>query len=91
VGRAAGTGHGPADGRGVTVMGHAAALVAERKALLTRTESLIRDFHPDLSAGAVIRVVTRCRTELLRAGVRRGLAGATEARVRAQLHHTRAD
>jgi hypothetical protein len=72
----------------VTVVGHAATLVAERKALLMRTESLVREFHPDVSAGAVIRAVTRCRTELLRAGVRRGLASCTEARVRAQLDHT---
>jgi hypothetical protein len=51
----------------------------------SRTESLVREFHPVLPAGAVIRAVIRCRAELLRAGVRRGLAGITEARVRAQL------
>ncbi len=66
-------------------MGHAATLVAERKALLARTEFLVREFHPVLPAGTVIRAVTRCRAELLRAGVRRGLAGITESRVRAQL------
>ncbi len=69
----------------MTAMGHAAIVVAERKALLARTDSLVREFHPVLSAGAVIRAVTRCRAELLRAGVRRGLASTTEARVRAQL------
>lgn len=66
-------------------MGHAATLVEERKVLLTRTESLIREFHPDLPAGAVIRAVIRCRAELLHSGVRRGLARTTEARVRTQL------
>ncbi|WP_448624951.1 hypothetical protein [Geodermatophilus sp. URMC 64] len=66
-------------------MGQAATVVAERKALLARTESLVREFHPALPAGAVIRAVTHCRAELLRAGVRRGLASATEARVRVQL------
>ena len=75
----------------MTAVGHAAIIVAERKALLARTESLVREFHPVLPAGTVIRAVTRCRTELLRAGVRRGLAGATEARVRAQLGRTTAD
>jgi hypothetical protein len=69
----------------VTAVGHAAIIVAERKALLARTESLVREFHPTLPAGTVIHAVTRCRAELLRAGVRRGLAGTTEARVRAQL------
>ena len=66
-------------------MGHAAALVEERRALLRRTESLVREFHPALAAGAVIRTVVRCRAELLHSGMRRGLARATEARVRAQL------
>ncbi|MGR6965005.1 hypothetical protein ACU610_11130 [Geodermatophilus sp. URMC 61] len=75
----------------MTAVGHAAIIVAERKALLARTEFLVREFHPVLAAGTVIRAVTRCRAELLRAGVRRGLAGATDARVRAQLGRTTAD
>ena len=75
----------------MTAVGHAAIIVAERKALLARTESLVREFHPALAAGTVINAVTRCRAELLRAGVRRGLAGITEARVRAQLGRTAAD
>jgi hypothetical protein len=66
-------------------MGHAATIVAEYKALLPRTEALVREFQPALSAGAVIGAVTRCRTELRRCGVRRGLAGATEDMARAQL------
>jgi hypothetical protein len=69
----------------VTAVGHAAIIVAERKGLLARTESLIREFHPTLPAGTVIHAVTRCRAELLRAGVRRGLASSTEALVRVQL------
>jgi hypothetical protein len=48
-------------------VGHAAIVVAERKALLRRTESLVREFHPVLPAEAVIRAVTCCRAELLRA------------------------
>ena len=66
----------------MTAVGHAAIIVAERKALLARTESLVREFHPALPAGTVIHAVTRCRAQLLRAGVRRGLAGITE-RIRA--------
>jgi hypothetical protein len=69
----------------VTAVGHAAIIVAERKGLLARTESLVREFHPTLPAGTVIHAVTRCRADLLREGVRRGLARSTEARVRAQL------
>ncbi len=71
-------------------MGHAAIVVAERKALLRRTESLVREFHPVLPAEALNRAVTRCRAELLRAGVRRGLASTTEARVRVQLRRSTA-
>jgi hypothetical protein len=63
----------------------AAHVVAEYKDLLTRTESLIREFQPALSAGVVITTVTGCRNELMRTGVRRGLATATEAMARARL------
>jgi hypothetical protein len=66
-------------------MSEAAAIVVERKDLLVRTESLIREFHPQLSAGAVITTVTRCRDELVRAGVRAGLATAAESMARARL------
>src|SRR3954447_18269532 len=79
------TGGDSADERGVTPVGSAATLVAERQVLLVRTESLVREFHPTLSAGTVILAVIRCRAELLRAGVRHGLARATETRVRARL------
>src|SRR5688572_22776933 len=70
---------GAVDGREVSAVGHAATLVAERKALLARTEFLVREFHPVLPAGTVIRAVTRCRAELLRAGVRRGLPASPRA------------
>lgn len=66
-------------------MGKAAAFVAEHRRLRTRTEALVREFHPTLSAGAVITTVTRCQDELLRAGVRHGLATAAEAMARARL------
>ena len=35
----------------MTAVGHAAIIIAERKALLARTESLVREFHPALPAG----------------------------------------
>jgi hypothetical protein len=66
-------------------MGHARTVVVEYRDLLERTEEMIRDFRPAMSAGAVIGTVTRCRSELLRSGVRRGLADATERMARAQL------
>jgi hypothetical protein len=66
-------------------MSAAATIIAEYKALLPRTEALVREFQPALSAGAVIGAVTRCRAELRRCGVQRGLAGATEDMARAQL------
>jgi len=61
------------------------AFVSERKDLLVRTERLVREFHPSMSAGAVIATVTRCRDELVRAGVRAGLATAAETMARARL------
>jgi hypothetical protein len=66
-------------------MGHAATIVAEYEALLWRTEDLVREFQPRLSAGTVIRAVTACRAELRRAGVRDGLARAAEERARTLL------
>jgi|SRR4051794_14256856 hypothetical protein len=66
-------------------MGYAATVVVEYKDLLARTEALVREFQPGLSAGTVIRAVTRCRAELLEAGVRHGLASAAEDRARAEL------
>jgi hypothetical protein len=66
----------------------AAAIVIERKDLLVRTEDLIREFQPLLSAGTVIATVARCRDELVRSGVRAGLATAVEsmARTRLRMH-----
>jgi hypothetical protein len=66
-------------------MGQAAMVVGEYQDLRRRTEVLVREFSPQLPAGTVIRAVTRCRAELLRAGVRRGLAGAAEDIARDQL------
>jgi hypothetical protein len=69
-------------------LSQAAAIVIERKDLLTRTEDLIREFQPMLSAGTVIATVARCRDELVRSGVRAGLATAVEsmARTRLRMH-----
>jgi hypothetical protein len=66
----------------------AAHVVTEYKDLLARTETLIREFQPSMSAGAVITTVLTCRSELMRSGVRRGLAIAAEAMARSRLHGT---
>ena len=63
----------------------AADVMTEYEDLLARTETLIREFEPSLSAGTVITTVQSCRIELLRTGVRRGLAIATEAMARSRL------
>jgi hypothetical protein len=68
----------------------AADVVTEYKDLLARTETLIREFQPSLSAGTVITTVLSCRTELMRTGVRRGLAIAAEAMARSRLQGTTA-
>jgi hypothetical protein len=62
----------------------ASTVVHERRALLTRTEHLVHDLQP-LPAGVVIACVVRCRDELMRAGVRSGLAVAAESMARARL------
>jgi hypothetical protein len=66
----------------------AAHVITEYKDLLARTETLFREFQPSLSAGTVIATVLSCRTELMRTGVRRGLAIAAEAMARARLRST---
>ena len=48
----------------------AAHVISEYKDLLARTETLIREFQPSLSAGTVITTVRSCRNELMRTGVR---------------------
>jgi hypothetical protein len=77
-------------GRGTTAQEEMAPAVAqllhERRELLSRTESLIREFAPGTSAGVVIATVSRCRDELVRAGVRSGLAEAAESMARSRLH-----
>jgi hypothetical protein len=67
----------------------AAHVITEYKDLLARTESLIREFQPSLSAGAVITTVLSCRTVLMRSGVRRGLAIAAEDMARSRLQGTK--
>jgi hypothetical protein len=62
-----------------------AHVITEYKDLLARTETLIREFQPSLSAATVITTVRSCRNELMRTGVRRGLAIAAEAMARARL------
>ena len=49
------------------------------------TQSLIVEFGGAVSAGTVIRTVARAREELLRSGVRHGLAIATLAMARTRL------
>lgn len=48
------------------------------------TTRLVRE-HDALPAGSVIRCVGRCHDELVRAGVRQGLAHAVEAMARRRL------
>lgn len=57
----------------------------ERRHLTDVTEVLVREAYPARSAGTVIACVLRCREELLRAGVRAGLADAAETMARARL------
>ncbi|HEX5511099.1 MAG TPA: hypothetical protein VFX41_05250 [Actinomycetales bacterium] len=66
------------------VQASASTVVQERRALLRRTEHLVHDLQP-LPAGVVIACVVRCRDELIRMGVRSGLAVASESMARARL------
>jgi uncharacterized membrane protein (UPF0136 family) len=63
----------------------AAHVISGYKDLLAHTETLIREFQPSLSAGTVIGTVLSCRNQLMRTGVRRGLAIAAEAMARVRL------
>jgi hypothetical protein len=63
----------------------AADVMTEYEDLLARTETLIHEFQLSLPAGTVITTVQRCRNELVRTGVRRGLAIAAEAMARSRL------
>jgi hypothetical protein len=60
-------------------------MMDERNAIHTLTQKLIRQAYPRMSAGRVIVCVVLCREELVRTGVRAGLASATERRARARL------
>jgi hypothetical protein len=57
--------------------------------LRARTEVLVAELSSRVPAGVVIATMTRCREELLRAGVREGLAAATEELARARLQSQR--
>jgi hypothetical protein len=63
-------------------------VMTEYEDLLARTATLVREFEPSLSAGTVVTTVRRCRNELVRTGVRRGLAIAAEAMARSRLRAT---
>jgi hypothetical protein len=68
----------------------ATQITTEYADLLARTTTLIREFEPSLPAGTVITTVRGCRDELVRSGVRRGLAIAAEAMARSRLQGTTA-
>ncbi|MFC3807633.1 hypothetical protein [Terrabacter sp. MAHUQ-38] len=53
--------------------------------LRARTEILVAEWSERVPAGVVIATVARCRKELFRAGVRDGLAAATEELARRRL------
>ena len=59
--------------------------IAARDELHEVTTSLIAEFAGRVPAGTVIRCVAKAREQLLRAGVRAGLATATESSARNSL------
>jgi hypothetical protein len=63
----------------------AAHVVAKHHDLPIRTQALVREFHPILTADDVITTMAGCRQELIRSGLRHGLPTATEAMTRARL------
>jgi hypothetical protein len=67
------------------VIGPATVLIRERRALETATAQLIRELKDSVPAGMVMATVARCRGELIRAGVRDGLARRAEAMARKRL------
>lgn len=60
-------------------------LTGERAQLVDAAHDLVREFEGYLPAGAVLRCMTRCRNELLLAGVRAGLPDAAADLARARL------
>jgi hypothetical protein len=66
----------------------AAHVVTEYEDLVAGTETLIREFQASLPAGTVITTLVSCRDELVRTGVRQGLAIAAEAMARSRLQGT---
>lgn len=63
----------------------AAVLIRERRALETATAELISELKDSVPPGTVMATVARCRGELVRAGVRDGLAREAEAMARQRL------
>ncbi len=61
------------------------ARVTARAELSEATARLVAEFAAQLPAGTVISSIVRAREELLRSGVRDGLAAAAEALARHQL------
>jgi hypothetical protein len=62
-----------------------AHVMTEHEDLLAGTETLVREFQASMPAGTVITTVVSCRNELMRTGVRQGLAIAAEAMARSRL------
>lgn len=80
---------GGRSGRVIRQRTDASTVVAERRELLRRTELVVRDLQPRVPAGVVIACMVRCTDELVRSGVRSGLADAAEAMVRVRLAPSR--
>jgi hypothetical protein len=64
--------------------GHAERL-ALHSDMVAMTEAMIAEFADRLPAASVSRCISRCREDLLRAGLRAGLVEATAAAARRQL------
>jgi hypothetical protein len=70
---------------GTDAMRAVEARLAAQRDFLRLTDSLIAEFAGLLPAGTVIRCVARAREQLLRSGVRSGLAAAAESTARPRL------
>lgn len=60
-------------------------LTGDRAELVDAAHDLVREFEGYLPAGAVLRCMTRCRNELLLAGVRVDMPGAAAELARTRL------
>ncbi|MFH5824874.1 hypothetical protein [Georgenia sp. AZ-5] len=61
------------------------AAMTERRNVHAVVDQLVGEFGSSLPAGTVVAEVARCQAALIRAGVRSGLAPATEAMARCRL------